>query len=78
MTDHPCLTCPIDWKDMTYSDGEIHSCDEDCEKLRALEEGYRAMAEEHRQFASIAINIAHEVLPCYEDNQGEWHEQQST
>ena len=28
-----------------------------------MEEGYKAMAKEHRQFANIAINLAHEVLP---------------
>ena len=28
-----------------------------------MEEGYKEMAKEHRQFANIAINLAHEVLP---------------
>lgn len=28
-----------------------------------LAEGYRAMAEEHKEFAERAIRIAHEVLP---------------
>jgi metal-responsive CopG/Arc/MetJ family transcriptional regulator len=31
-----------------------------------MEEGYKAMAEEHRQFANMAINLAHEVLPEWE------------
>jgi len=32
-------------------------------KLTEMEEGYRAMAEEHRQFAEMASAIAHEVVP---------------
>ena len=28
-----------------------------------MEEGYKAMAEEHRRFTAVAMNLAHEVLP---------------
>lgn len=28
-----------------------------------MEEGYRAMAKEHRGFASVAMNLASEILP---------------
>lgn len=35
-------------------------------KLAEMEEGYRAMAEEHRQFAETASTIAHEVVPKWE------------
>ncbi len=31
-----------------------------------MEEGYKAMAEEHRQFANLAANLAPEVLPEWE------------
>ena len=31
--------------------------------LEQMEEGYKALAKENRQFANEAINIAHEVLP---------------
>lgn len=32
-------------------------------KLAELEEGYKVMAEEHRQFAVVALALAHEVVP---------------
>ena len=32
-------------------------------KLAELEEGYKAMADEHRQFAAVAFALAHEVVP---------------
>ena len=32
-------------------------------KLAELEEGYKVMAEEHRQFAAVALALAHEVVP---------------
>ena len=32
-------------------------------RLAELEEGYKAMAEEHRQFAAVALALAHEVVP---------------
>ena len=32
-------------------------------KLAEMEEGYRVMAEEHSNFANMALAIAHEVLP---------------
>lgn len=32
-------------------------------KLAELEEGYKAMAEEHRRFAAVALALAHEVVP---------------
>ncbi|MDO8687699.1 MAG: hypothetical protein Q7K41_03825 [Dehalococcoidales bacterium] len=32
-------------------------------RLAELEEGYKAMAEEHRQFAAMALASAHEVVP---------------
>jgi hypothetical protein len=39
MTDHPCLTCDIGWKDMTWSDGNvIHDCSENCEKIKEWRE----------------------------------------
>jgi hypothetical protein len=28
-----------------------------------MAEGYQAMAEEHKQFADMALEIAHEVIP---------------
>jgi len=28
-----------------------------------MEEGYKAMAEEHLEFAKLAMGVAHEVLP---------------
>jgi metal-responsive CopG/Arc/MetJ family transcriptional regulator len=31
-----------------------------------MEEGYRAMAQEHRQFANLVANLAPEVLPKWE------------
>lgn len=31
-----------------------------------MEEGYKAMAEEHRKFADVAMHLAHEVLPKWE------------
>lgn len=35
-------------------------------KLAEMEEGYRAMAEEHRQFTEMASAIAREVVPNWE------------
>jgi len=32
-------------------------------RLAELEEGYKVMAEEHRQFAAVALALAHEVVP---------------
>ena len=32
-------------------------------KLAELEEGYKVMAEEQRQFAAVALALAHEVVP---------------
>ena len=32
-------------------------------KLAELEEGYKVMAEEHRQFAAVASALAHEIVP---------------
>jgi len=32
-------------------------------RLAELEEGYKVMAEEHRQFAAVALTLAHEVVP---------------
>jgi len=32
-------------------------------RLREMEEGYKAMAEEQRQFAAMALGLAHEVVP---------------
>lgn len=32
-------------------------------KLAEMEEGYKVMAEEHRQFAAVALALAHEVVP---------------
>ncbi len=31
-----------------------------------MEEGYKAMAEEHRKFADVAMHLAHEILPEWE------------
>jgi metal-responsive CopG/Arc/MetJ family transcriptional regulator len=31
-----------------------------------LEEGYKAMAKENKQFADVALSLAHEVLPEWE------------
>ncbi len=31
--------------------------------VEQMEEGYKAMAEENRQFADIAVNLVHETLP---------------
>jgi len=31
-----------------------------------MAEGYKAMAEEHKQFADMAAEIAHEVIPEWE------------
>jgi len=31
-----------------------------------MEEGYKVMAEENRQFADVAMNLAHEILPEWE------------
>lgn len=36
------------------------------QEIAEMEEGYRAMAEEHRQFAEMASTIAHEVVPKWE------------
>ncbi|MEE9176224.1 MAG: hypothetical protein V3U19_08645 [Thermodesulfobacteriota bacterium] len=36
------------------------------QEIAEMEEGYRAMAEEHRQFAEMASAIAHEVVPKWE------------
>ena len=44
----------------------ISSCLGDIAQKRfhaEMEEGYRVMAEEHRQFAEITSAIAHEVVP---------------
>ena len=44
----------------------IASCLQEVAERRALtelEEGYKAMAEEHRQFAAMALASAHEVVP---------------
>ena len=32
-------------------------------KLAELEQGYKAMAEQQRQFEAVALALAHEVLP---------------
>ena len=32
-------------------------------KMELMEEGYKMMAEEHRQFAAMALALAHEVVP---------------
>ena len=32
-------------------------------RLAELEEGYKAMAEEQRRFAAMALGLAHEVVP---------------
>jgi len=32
-------------------------------KIQLMEEGYKVMAEEHRQFAAVALALAHEVVP---------------
>jgi len=34
--------------------------------VEQMEEGYTAMAEENRQFADVAVNLAQEVLPDWE------------
>ena len=44
----------------------VSSCLREMAEKRLREqmaEGYKTMAEEHRQFAGEAINLAHEVLP---------------
>jgi metal-responsive CopG/Arc/MetJ family transcriptional regulator len=35
-------------------------------KIAEMEEGYRAMADEHRQFTEMASTIAREVVPNWE------------
>ena len=44
----------------------VSSCLRELAKRRfeaEMEEGYKAMAEEHLEFAKLAMGVAHEVLP---------------
>jgi len=47
----------------------ISSCLSELAKKRLQEqmaEGYRAMATENKEFASVAVDLAHEILPEWE------------
>ncbi len=44
----------------------VSSCLRELAKRRfeaEMEEGYKAMAEEHLEFAKLAMGVAHEILP---------------